>query len=99
MGWGWFDSTEARRFGQALAQSFIERLPPSPGLGSKQFEARARDNLARLTKQIAAFRNTTKLNLYQKAKLGNAFKWTLREAGYEAQYVDELTEWLMLQFQ
>jgi hypothetical protein len=35
------------------------------------------------------------MNMFKKAKLGNAFKWFLRDAGYDTEYVDGLTEWLM----
>jgi hypothetical protein len=99
MGWGWFDATQARSFGEGLAQLFIEKLPSSHGLSSKAFEAKARETLGKLSKQVQAFRQSNRLNFYQKAKLGNAFKWTLRDAGYDAKYADELTEWLMLQLQ
>ena len=95
---GWFDATEAQRFGSSLATFFIERLPPVEKTSSKKFEIKAKDALEKMARQIADFRNTHRLNLYKKAKLGNAFKWTLRDAGFDADYSDKLTEWLMLQF-
>jgi hypothetical protein len=42
------------------------------------------------------FGQTHKLNIYKKAKLGNAFKWILLEKGYDAQFVDELTKEVIL---
>jgi len=46
--------------------------------------------------QVQQFKKDRRLNVYKKAKLGNAFKWSLRDAGYDVDYVNELTEWLML---
>lgn len=96
---GWFNAVEAQSFGRALAASFIERLPPAEKTSDKKFETKAREALVKMAKQVAAFRSGHRLNLYKKAKLGNAFKWTLREAGFDDAYTDELTEWLMLQLQ
>ena len=33
-----------------------------------------------------------KLGVYKKAKLGNAFKWKLRELGYSAEFADNATQ-------
>lgn len=96
---GWFDATEAQAFGRTLATSFIERLPPAEKTSDKKFENKAREALGKMAKQVASFRSNHRLNFYKKAKLGNAFKWTLRDAGFDAAYSDKLTEWLMLQLQ
>ena len=47
--------------------------------------------------EVAEFKAAHKLNIYKKAQLGNAFKWTLKEAGYQASDVDALTVLLMRQ--
>lgn len=96
---GWFDAAEAQGFGRLLANSFVERLPPADKTTDKKFEAKAREAMVKMGKQVAAFRADHQLNMYKKAKLGNAFKWTLREAGFDPAYSDQLTEWLMLQLQ
>ena len=96
---GWFDATEAQRFGRSLATFFIERLPPAEKTSSKKFEVKAKDTLEKMARQVVEFRNSHRLNMYKKAKLGNAFKWTLRDAGFDHDYSDKLTEWLMLQLQ
>ena len=46
--------------------------------------------------QVERFKAENKLNTYKKAKLGNAFKWALKDAGYEAAYIEKISEWLML---
>jgi hypothetical protein len=34
--------------------------------------------------------------MYKTAQMGNAFKWALKDAGYDDAYVDRLTEWLVI---
>lgn len=46
--------------------------------------------------QIQEFKMKHELNVYKKAKLGNAFKWKLLEADYDPVLVDELTKLLLL---
>lgn len=92
----WLDAKEAREFGTSLARFHIERIPlDEPGkkgvTAAKQQEA-----LNKMFQQMVRFKLEHKLNIYQKAQLGNAFKWTLKEAGYESEYVDQVTKQLML---
>ena len=95
----WFDAAEAQNFGRTLATYFIEKLPPLEKTSDKKFETKSREALGKMANQVASFRANHRLNFYKKAKLGNAFKWTLREAGFDIGYTDKLTEWLMLQLQ
>jgi hypothetical protein len=94
----WFDAKEANRFGESLAGYFAERLPAASRLTDKKFAAKAQQALSSMARQVDEFKRAHKLNVYKKAQLGNAFKWKLRDAGYDAAYVDELTEWLMVRF-
>ena len=65
-------------------------------LGTKKFAAKTQETLKKIDLQVQQFKAGRALNVYKKAKLGNAFKWVLRDKGYDTQYVDDLTEWLML---
>jgi GDP-D-mannose dehydratase len=94
----WFDAKEEQAFGKALAQFYIERVPFESPFSTKKFAAKTQDTLKKVDLQVQQFKAGRALNVYKKAKLGNAFKWALRDAGYDAEYVDELTEWLMLRF-
>jgi hypothetical protein len=96
---GWFDARAAKAFGSDLARSFIARVPAEARLSERKFEAKAKSALTQLERGIADFRREHRLNVYQKAKLGNAFKWTLKDAGYDAAYVDKLTDLVMLELQ
>lgn len=93
----WFDASKAKAFGVSLAQFFIERMPLEAKMGEKAFAKKAESVHAKMTGQILRFRQECRLNPYKKAQLGNAFKWTLLEAGYSADYASKLTKWLMLQ--
>lgn len=94
---GWFDATEASEFGGALAQFFIQRMPLDLQIKEKEFSQKAEKVLVKMSNQVLRFRQGHKLNGYKKAKLGNAFGWALRDAGFTEAYVDKLTKWLLLQ--
>ena len=52
--------------------------------------------LGKLTLVVKQFGLAHNLNVYKKAKLGNAFKWTLLDKGYDAGFVDKLTKEVIL---
>ena len=92
----WFDARDAHEFGITLAEFFIARIPlerPSKKIKSL---AKKQEVLNTMFSQIPPFKMKHKLNIYKKAKLGNAFKWKLLDAGYDPALVDELTKLLLL---
>jgi hypothetical protein len=92
----WFDANESQAFGSALADFFMERIP-SDTTGKKAASmSKKKEVLGKMFMQIIKFKSEHKMNMYKKAKLGNAFKWKLRDAGYDSEFVDELTKTLML---
>jgi hypothetical protein len=92
----WFDAKEAKEFGASLARFHIEKIPlAEPGKKSRT-PAKQQESLKKLLQQMERYKLEHKLNIYKKAQLGNAFKWTLKEAGYDTEYVDQLTKQLML---
>ena len=92
----WFNAKEEQAFGRSLAEFYVERVPFEAPFSTKKFATKTQDTLKKVDLQIQQFKGGRTLNVYKKAKLGNAFKWVLRDKGYDAEYVDELTEWLML---
>jgi len=92
---GWFNAKDAHQFGGELARFFIERMPLDDQRKDKKFAAKAQRLLSKIDLDVQRFKATHKLNIYTRAKLGNTFKWTLKDAGYDATYVDELTAWLV----
>lgn len=95
----WFDAKTAKEFGTTMAQFFIQRMPLSAGLTEKQFASKAKFVLEKMKTQVQNFKQQNKLNTYKTAQMGNTFKWTLKDAGYEEAYVDQLTTWFIAQFQ
>lgn len=88
----WFDTKEVDEFADAIAADLLARFPPS------EIEDQKRKGPARLKKahdaifsRAESFVRAKPLNMYKKARLGNRFKWALREAGYPAEFVDSLT--------
>jgi len=92
----WFDAKEAKEFGSALAQFHIEKIPLDESGKKSRTPTKQQESLNKLFQQMVRFKLEHKLNIYKKAQLGNAFKWTLKEAGYEPEYVDQITKQLML---
>jgi hypothetical protein len=93
----WFDGRAAESFGTELARSFAARVPLERELSDRKFEAKAKTAIAQLQSSVAKFKDANRLNFYQRAKLGNAFQWALKDAGYPPEYVAKLTDLLMLQ--
>ena len=93
----WFDASEAKQFGNALAQFYIGKLALDVDKTDKKYQNKKEFVSKKLSEQVADFKNYHKLNIYKKAQLGNAFKWALRDAGYPGETVDELTGTLMRQ--
>jgi hypothetical protein len=93
----WFRRKEIDAFATALAQDLGRRFPPqSEGRKDKG----AKNQLASITDGLyahaARFRQDKALGIYGKAKLGNAFRWQLKELGYSQTFINEVTHGLVL---
>jgi len=91
----WFDAGEAKAFGASLARFFAERVPQESPWNEKKFAAKSQDVLQKMARQVQEFKATRKIGIYKKAQIGNAFKWALKDAGYNEQYIERLTLWLV----
>jgi hypothetical protein len=92
----WFDARDAKAFGAALANDFIRQVQPARKLPQSKFAKKADAALAKIALDAADFRKTHRLNVYKKAQLTNQFKWAMKDAGYDDEYIDKLTDWLVL---
>lgn len=88
----WFNTDAVDTFTDTVAQEFIANFPPS------ELQDQRRKGPARLKRasdalfaSAKAFVAANSPNMYQKARLGNRFKWTLKSAGYTDEFVDALT--------
>ena len=97
MFFNWFDAKKAEESGQSLALFFAERVSVEAGKsGKKSLPKKQMEAVGKMFAQAERFSREHKLNIYKKAKLGNAFKWKLKELGYAGGLVDELTKELLL---
>ena len=96
---GWFEASGAKQFGTSLARFFIDRVPVEAQMNEKKFAAKTQDVLQKMTRQVHEFRAANKIGIYKRAQIGNAYKWTLKDSGYNEQYVEKLTLWLMTTFE
>lgn len=85
-------------FAKDLAQQIAKRYPPALDASSTKKISVNRvtkvleDALARATE----FTQENRLGAVAKARLGNAFKWELKELGYSERFVDVATEGLIV---
>jgi hypothetical protein len=99
MAWNWFDAAKVKEFGTSLGAFFIEKVPfeSSQKIDDDHFARKTKKVLASMATQVEEFKKNNSLNIYKRAQLSNAFKWKLKEAGYSAEYINELTMWLVRQ--
>lgn len=93
----WFDTAPAEAFGRDLARLMVDelrgaKLDSLDGKGRKKAD-RAMERGAR---KVQEFRASHKMNFYKKAKLANAFLWSLKEAGWPEAYANQMTDWLSM---
>lgn len=97
MALSWFDANEEKALGVSLAQFFVGQHPADSADMRGTFTADGREEtLAAMAGQLMQFKQEHALNIYKKAQFANAFKWALKEAGYDPAYIAQLTNWLLL---
>ena len=83
-----------------MARLYIDCIPSkSTELNEKQFSHKSIHILKKIGNEVALFTQQNKLNTYKIAQMGNAFKWELKDAGYEVDYINKLTQWFIVSIQ
>ena len=90
---GIFKTKEIEEFALVLANDLGRRFPPAS-------EARTDPGAQRQLKVIldglgaraVRFHEEHRLGIYKKAKLGNVFKWKLKELGYSDAFAEQATK-------
>lgn len=90
----WLNTTEVEAFGKELALFFIHKLPATSL--KQQTAVKRKEIIKKMVYKVDQFKQKNKLNFYKKAKFGNVFQWTLRDAGYADELIGELTKELLL---
>jgi len=96
---GWFSKNkEVDAFARTLAQDIAKRYPPVMDTATEK-----KVSVNRLSKiledaygKARQFNQATKLGFYRKARLGNAFRWELKELGYTTEFIEMATEGLIV---
>lgn len=87
-----FKTRELEDFATALAEDLSRRFPPE---SEKRTDPGAKHQIKVITDGLAAravrYHAEHKLGIYRKAKLGNVFKWKLKEAGYSDEFSENVT--------
>ena len=90
----WLDSKDVETFGQELALFFINKFPANAQ--KEKSTAKRKEVITKMFYKIDQFKKNNKLNFYKKAKFGNVFQWTLKDAGYADEFIGDLTKELLL---
>ena len=93
----WFSFKQHDDFANNLASEFIQNCPPALVHNPKNRKANNKINksINKLYTQAHAYRSNVKLNIYTKARIGNKFMWSLKEAGYDETLIEELTNGIL----
>jgi hypothetical protein len=98
----WLDTRKASEVGQALAEDFMLRGEPAKVKKRHQREgvdaqgAELQRFLQKFLQRVDLEARPLRLNILQRAKLANAFKWKLLDKGVDKGLVEELTRALLL---
>ncbi len=94
----WLRGKHIDEFSRELAREFASRCPLEMFKGShdKKQEKKLGRALNHVYRQAREFRQDRRLGVYGTARLGNGFKWELRELGYAHNFIEEATKGLIL---
>ena len=91
----WLSARSAQNFGLKLAGLVKELVPNDPNLSASKRQSKANYAKQKIQKQILQFKQEENLNFYKVAKLLNEFKWDLKDAGYDQDFVDSFSSWIL----
>ena len=97
----WFGAAIPKQFGAQMGMLLVQTAAREAGnvsrkKSAKNEEKRFDTTLYSIEKQLAKFTASHRLNIYSKAQLGSAFKFTLLENGFEPEVANTMTTWLLL---
>jgi len=87
------DTRELEEFAKGLADDLARRFPPA---SESRTDPGANHQIKVILEGLAAravrYREQHKLGIYKKAKLGNVFRWKLKEYGYTTEFTERATK-------
>ena len=90
----WFSTQASEQFGKELATSLLAELTGLVNKSDAKFSAKAEKVLALADGRLQEFKLRERMNFFKKAKLANAFLWSLGDSGCPPEYANRLTDWL-----
>ncbi len=93
-----FSPSKIDAFAKGLALDIAKRYPPAIANNPQQMVSQKRltDILEETFAKAATFQQENNLGWYKKAKLGNEFRWELKEMGYDEKFIEMATEGLIV---
>jgi hypothetical protein len=86
----WLDDRTATELGSEVATDIRHLLPIERGAKGQKNPAKRMQKLARIVERTSAASAQHRFNFYQKAKFANALRWSLNDAGYTPDFVEEV---------
>ena len=90
---GMFNTRELEEFATNLANDLGRRFPPA---SEARTDPGARHQIKVILEGLSAravrYQAEHKLGVYKKAKLGNVFKWKLKDLGYSDEFAERATK-------
>src|SRR2546423_13411928 len=90
---GFLNTRELEGFAAGLAEDLGRRFPPA---SEARTDPGAKHQIKVILEGLGAravrFQREQKLGIYKKAKLGNVFKWKLKELGYSEPFAELATK-------
>ena len=91
----WFDTRAVKALGNALADYVLAQHQSAKKVSKKRPDSRNELIVRHISDQVTELKRSERLNILKLAQLGNVFKWRLKEAGLENDYVESLTTLLL----
>lgn len=92
----WLDAKADVQFGIRLADGCADRLRQIATSSDKKRNDRLSKLIVELRKQVLVHASQRRLNFYRKARFGNAFRWRLKDEGFDPEIVESLVKELLL---
>lgn len=94
----WLTGKFVDEFAKGLAQRVAKRYPPTlESGGDRKISAKGISNILESVYQTAVeFKRDKELGFVRTAKLGNTFRWELKELGYSEKFIEVATEGLIV---
>ncbi len=85
-------------FARALVQDIVKFYPPGEDAGKarKASQKKVASVIESALQKAATFKKQHQLGIYKTARLGNTFRWELKEKGYDEEFIDTVVQDLVV---